>query len=337
MSIVNIIPADVSACGYYRLIQVANILSLDKTMDVTLSPMGKYRFYGQQYNVTQRIVSESIFQQLMKFKERTNTKFIVDYDDLLWEYKGESIPEYNATRTMIDMKGNTEAMKKYLNDFADKVIVSTEYLKNALEGLVDVNKIVVIPNMLNRKEWHFDRVTSYRGDSIFYYAGSPTHYNNVKHLSGDFSNAWVDYLQDKPTIIQGVVPYFIKPIATQGWSPLNSYAHDFYVGTRQCQFIIAPLANNIFNRCKSDLKYLEACAVGRVCLMSEFEDGPYNGAHPYQLIPSHATKKQIEYCIERAKENYTEILNYQYEYLNNRWLDNNIGMYHALFKDRVEI
>jgi len=337
MSIINIIPADVSACGYYRLIQVANMLALDKTCDVTLSPMGKYRYFGQQYNVTQRIVSDNIFQQLIAFKERTKTKFIVDYDDLLWEYKGESIPAYNATRSMIDMKGNTEAMKKYLNDFADKVIVSTEYLKKALEGLVDVNKIVVIPNMLTRKEWHFDRAKSVRGDNILYYAGSPTHYNNSKKMPGDFSQAWVDYLQDKKVIIQGVTPYFIKPIATQSWSPLNMYAHDFYVGTRQCDFIIAPLANNVFNRCKSDLKYLEACAVGRVCLMSEFEDGPYNGAHPYQLIPASATKKQLEYCIERARENYIDILNYQYEYLNNRWLDNNIGLYHALFKDRVEI
>lgn len=337
MSTVNIIPADVSACGYYRLIQVANLLALDKTMDVTLSPMGKYRYFGQQYNVTQRIVSESIFKQLIAFKERTNTKFIVDYDDLLWEYKGESIPAYNATRTLIDMKGNTVAMKKYLNDFADKIIVSTEYLKEALTGLVDVNKIVVIPNMLSRKEWHFDREYSTRNDNIFYYAGSPTHYNNAAQMPGDFSNAWVEYLQDKKVIVQGVVPYFIKPIAVHNWSALNAYAHDFYIGTRQCDFIIAPLANNVFNRCKSDLKYLEACAVGKVCLMTEFEDGPYNGAHPYQLIPANATKKQLAYCIDRAKENYKEILDYQYEYLNNRWLDNNIGMYQALFKDRVEI
>jgi hypothetical protein len=87
------------------------------------------------------------------------------------------------------------------------------------------------------------------------------------------------------------------------------------------------LADNFFNKCKSDLKYLEAAAVGRVCLVSDFNNSPYANAHPYQKIPVNATYKEIEFIVQRANEHYNEILRHQWQYLNDRWLDNHIDQY----------
>jgi hypothetical protein len=133
--------------------------------------------------------------------------------------------------------------------------------------------------------------------------------------------------------VMGKAPYFVNnPVAEYPYCHLNSYAHNFYNYARRSKFIIAPLADNIFNKCKSNLKYLESCAVGRVCLVTDFEDSPYHDAHEYQKIPVNATAKTIEYIVERAKEHYGEILQYQYNYLKNYWLDNHINEYKEIIR-----
>ena len=143
-------------------------------------------------------------------------------------------------------------------------------------------------------------------------------------MTGDFSENLSRYLQNQKVITKHIVPWFLNPIKSYMACPLNRYAREFYDETKDAKFIIAPLADNLFNRCKSHLKYLESCAVGRVCLVSSFEGGPYEGAHEYQKIPVDATQKTIEFIVERAEANYVEILKHQYWYLNHFWLDNNL-------------
>lgn len=103
---------------------------------------------------------------------------------------------------------------------------------------------------------------------------------------------------------------------------INSYPTVFAKYALKSKFIIAPLQDNIFNRCKSDLKYLESAAIGRVCLCSDV--GEYKKvAHPMQIIPNDADFNKIEYIVNRATKHYDEIIRHQYKVLNERWLDPN--------------
>lgn len=327
----TIIPGDIGACGYYRLIQVANMLqSIGK--DVYLFPPTKFKGIGQDIIYTQRITSNGSLEPLLKFKETTGIKLIVDFDDLTWLYKGEGLPDYNYCKTKVDCKANTEAMEKYAAKVIDKATCSTEYLKEALSEYIDPKKITVMPNRLCVKDWLFDTATTIPEEDIFMYAGSATHYPLDGKSYGDFSNGWVKYLQNKKVITMSNTPNFIKPIATFPGYPMSTYPRSFCNIGRKAKFIIAPLADNVFNKCKSDLKLLESSAIGRVCLVSDFPDSPYKDAHPYQKIPVNATAQTIEFIVERAKEHYGEILKYQYEYLSKRWLDNNIQEYVNILK-----
>lgn len=329
--IINIVPADNGGCGYYRLMQIGYMLQQQR-YDVTISGAGKYRAFAQDIVYTQRILTESLMTKLIEWKKQANIKkLIVDYDDLIWEYKGESLPDYNLCRQKLDCKANTEAMKKYLNQLADHITVTTEELKQSLLQFVPAEKITVIPNCLTYKEWYFPRTPTPKED-IFYYAGSYTHYDNVNKKLGDFSKNLVQYLNNKKVIVKSTVPYFIKPYKNTPGNYLTTYAPSFYQETREAKFILAPLAENEFNRCKSDLKYLESAAVGKVCLVSDFPGSPFEHAHPFQKIPVGSTATAIKYIVERAGEHYDEILQHQYEYLNKRWLDNVIGEYKKILE-----
>ena len=327
--IIDIVPADNAGCGYYRLMQVGNQLQLHR-QDVTISAAGKFRAFGQNVIYTQRMISADLLEKLLEFKKQTGIKFIIDYDDLIWEYKGESLPDYNLCRERLDCKANTEAMKKYLNELADVITVTTEELKNSLIALgIPAEKIHIFPNCLSYKEWFYPR-TPAPAENIFYYAGSFTHYDNEHKLPGDFEPGLIHYLSKQKVVVKSSVPFFLKPVKNYPGSNLNQYAAEFYKETRGVKFIIAPLANNVFNTCKSDLKYLESAAVGRVCLVSDFPGSPFAGAHPFQKIPEGSTSTAIKYIVERATEHYEEILKHQYQYLNNRWLDNKVPDYKKL-------
>lgn len=326
MPTINIVPADALACGYYRLKQQADLLFTARK-EVVVSPPGHFNTFNPDVFYTQRICSQKVLPLMRQLKESTGAEIIIDYDDLTWLYQNQSVPEYNWCSEKLDVLGNTAAMEAHLNEVADKITVSTEEIKKSLLQFVPEEKITVIPNMLSYKEWGFEMPKSAPAEDIFYYAGSDTHFSNDKKMLGDFSSGLAKFLSNKKIVCKATVPWFLSPQKMYAPSPLSRYARDFYSETRECKFILAPLADNVFNRCKSHLKYLESCAVGRVCLVSSFDGCPYEGAHEYQKIPVGSTAKAIKYIVDRASENYVEILNWQYQYLAQHWLDNNMKIY----------
>ena len=332
MAKVMFIPGDVGGCGYYRILQIAHksILTNNQIIRPMYSGVQTLQKASQDYTFTQRVASEKGFQTIKKFKDECGCKLIIDYDDLVWSK--DKLHTYNMFINQMNILDNYKSMEKYLANTADMVTVTNEYLKKEVSQFIDENKIIVIPNMLSMNDWLFDRTTMIPNDDVFFYAGSLSHYNNKNKQHGDFSIPFANYISKQKTIFMGdEAPWFMNTVATCKWVDLAKYAKALYQNTRYAKFTIAPLVNNKFNKAKSDLKYLESCAIGRVCLVSDFEGSPYANAHPLQKIPENASIKDIERIVKTAKENYEEILDYQYKYLNNRWLDTNMYQYESLF------
>lgn len=326
---ITFVPMDSYACGLYRVKNIADVLF--GTYNITISSPGRFHFNGQDYFFTQRAVGTKNMETLLEVKKSTGVKFIIDFDDDVWD----ELPKYNFTN--VNWVDNRDSIRKYLNDLADVIIVSTESLKESLTQFVPATKINVIPNMLPRFKWTFPRISAPDNNRILY-AGSPTHFSNETHMYGDFTSEWDKFLKDKDVTIMGIKPWFINTDKVYPWTDMISYAVNFYQIASQCKYVIAPLADNFFNKCKSDLKYLECCAVGRVCLCTDFEDSPYHYAHELQKVPVKATAKQIEYAFKQCEEHYDEIVKYQYDYLNKRWLEGNLDKYRAIFdKPKVQI
>lgn len=316
---VDVVPMDNKACGCYRLIYPAQ--AMYNQCKVNISPVMSFKSFGQEWIYTARVCNKDLFEQLLYFKNKTNIKFAIDYDDNLWEEP----PEYN--RVNIDWKSNYNDMNTYLGELADLITCSTEPVKESLLKFNKVNNVKVIKNCLDYNRWRFDY---YRpNDKLnFFYAGSNTHWTEDNY--GDFSTGLVKYLYNKEVNVLGSVPGFL-PNANNvcKWADINYYPTTFAKYALPNKFVIATLKDNQFNRCKSDLKYLECAAIGRVCLCSNV--GEYSKvAHPMQIIPENADINQIEYIVKRADKHYEQILSHQYKVLNERWLNGN--KYIELFK-----
>lgn len=282
---------------------------------VNISAVRSFKSLGQDWIYTARICNKEMLEQLLDFKKKTHIKFAVDFDDNLWD----ELPSYN--RANIDYKSNHAAMSTYLNELADLVTCSTDELAKSLNKFSD--NVHIIKNCLDYNRWRFDYIRP--NDKLnFFYAGSNTHYSDNDF--GDFSKEFVRYLNNKEVNVMGSVPKFLSSASSGGanlvcqWTDINYYPTVFAKYALQNKFVIATLKDNLFNRCKSDLKYLECAAIGRVCLCSDV--GEYSKvAHPYQIIPATADVNQIEYIVKRADKHYEQILAHQYKVLNDRWLD----------------
>jgi hypothetical protein len=80
-----------------------------------------------------------------------------------------------------------------------------------------------------------------------------------------------------------------------------------------------PLVPNNFNRCKSDIKYIEHCVEGIVAIGTTFVDGTPS---PYDEVPLKVTNKCSVEDIDKIfwenckKENFNRIMEEQYSYCN---------------------
>lgn len=322
---VSAVPGDTGGCGHYRVIKPSMLLqSIGK--DISIMPAGKFYYYGQDRIFTQRLFSPQILDLLKQLKDQTGCSIVCDCDDLIWTWKSEKLPDYNFCSKNIDCDANRAAMEKLLDQVVDRVTVSTPYLAKAMEDFTDESKITHIPNYLSWSDWHFDLNQRVPKDPVFFFAGTSTHVGSKESgLYGDFSEPLVNYLRNKTMMSKGFKPWFLNNCQVLPYSTISRYAKDFYSQASACTFVIAPLQDNLFNKCKSNLKYLETAAVGRVCLCQSFEDGPFESiAHEYQKIPVGADQNKIDYIVKRALSNYNDILIHQYKKLNEFWLENHI-------------
>jgi len=329
-------PSDPGGCGYYRITQV--FIKYLSALQSSVMPiyLGRQTLQsaGQDVTYTQRICGKLGFDELRKFKAASKSKIIIDYDDLLWDPDNSVSNKYNMFLNRIDLKSAYKDMSENLSDVADAVSVSCDALKDSLKQFYPEDRIFVLPNRLSFKDFAYDRTLMIPTDDVFFYSGSQSHYSNSSKMYGDFSIPLANLLKTAPTIFMGDVPpwFFANCVYHENWADLSVYSTVLYQTTRNAKFTLAPLVDNKFNKYKSDLKYLESCAIGRICLVGDFPGSPYQLAHPMQKVPQNASIDEIKGIIENCKAHYGELLDYQYEYLNRRWLDTSVDDYDSMFE-----
>ena len=119
------------------------------------------------------------------------------------------------------------------------------------------------------------------------------------------------------------------------------------VSTLNLSFIIAPIKDDVFNQCKSDIKYLESAAVGSVLLTPDLQPYTENVPEKQRYKNNDDLINMLYSFSEISDDEFGEIINNQYEYLNqpkqiyngpkiiNQWLDDNIDLWrNILFMPR---
>lgn len=375
---VLIYPGDFSGCSHVRLRERAYHFWEKYAESGEYNPliMSNYVFDPMILSLTKCIVFQrpaggamvEIVNRYKGLQAKFGYKMVAEFDDMIWRDKAhedDGVPDYNPSN--LHPEANDPNKIREINETLeinlknmDRVIVSTDFLKLAMEKKYHLDNVTVVRNTIPRYLWNYPRREELKEDikkPKIIYTGSPTHYTNpipprppspqepkgfpgVPGKAGDFdsglNHAWINYIIEAVNndeiefVCMGTLPFFFQSIAPKikvlNWVTCLQYPG--LVLRENADISIAPLVRNDFNKCKSDLRYIETCASQSVFLGTIFRKDEENGGIQWSPY-AHAPKECLVYddCTvedirERVKwlckkENFNRIKKQHYEDLNN--------------------
>ena len=169
---------------------------------------------------------------------------------------------------------NFQKTVPYIRDFlptVDLVTVSTEHLRKQLTPYN--SQIATIPNLINESYIAPSIPVSDKNTTTIAYMGSPTHNQDLELVEETLFKIREKYGNCVQFIFWGCAG---KKISKLGLTiPFCQNYASFLKSLGRIHFDIglAPLTDNSFNRCKSNIKWLEYSAYGRAGVYSDLE--PY--------------------------------------------------------------
>ena len=273
--------ADTSGCGLYRMGWLNHLLNYQgKAMvqDSTVMVLDP-RFYANCCAIRAQRQATTPQKEFIKFlksiQPQYKFKLIYEVDDVVFR---EDIPDYNKFKTAFVSDEIRNNVVEIIN-MCDEVSVTCNYMRDLYQRRTGKKEITVIPNF-PAKFWighYYDqaRITSLyeknKKKPRILYAGSGAHFD-VENRTGqkdDFEHvlkAIIDSRKKYQWVFMGAFPPPLRPYIQNGdiefhpWQRLYNYPEKIHeLGV---QMMVAPLQDNPFNKAKSDLKYIEACAYG---------------------------------------------------------------------------
>lgn len=227
--------------------------------------------------------------QAVKYFKQMNKVVVFDNDDTYTPKAG--VPELMTKfqETAVDKKLDYfDTILKEAASISDLVCVTTPTLAKEYE---EVNKnVVVLPNMVDPFDWPEEPQRNEDKKIRVGLVGSVINadYTIIENLLKKISED--DRYQ---LVVMGLPPdnekykwsrnnVFKKPI--KFWNSLDVEWHPFvaiqdYINTvddLKLDIMLIPRIDNHFNRCKSDVKFLESSMLEIPVIASRFEDGEYN-------------------------------------------------------------
>lgn len=339
-NIIILHPTDEGACAFYRANFITSLLQsqLSGEVKVINSPVEITDDYVLQYTAAIVVYRphtpehETLLQHYKRKRNRFKFCLFADYDDLMFDLKGKhTIPDYNPIH--VDTIEVGKFMERCLGDI-DGITVSTEWIRQCMFERFGWTHVQLLPNAVPRYVFgqrKREPLTNDLKKPVVLYAGSTCHFKQG-HL-GDFEGPWVPWLkkavkQDRMELhLFHEVPDFLEDVkekivlhefvsAVEFPSTIAAIRPDFY---------LAPLQDNAFNRAKSNLKLLEASAIGAVLLGSMFPFSPYGEAHFLSHVFNDDTENSLEnlfyhLCKSRV---FNTVLAYQHLIMdgNSYWMD----------------
>ena len=340
--------ADYGGCGYYRCMApnlLLNLYQKSVIMESTCMVLDP-RFY--QSVETVKLQRQATPQQLQFIKvlkqisQQKPLKLMYEIDDVVF---AEDIPMYNRNRDAFTSPEIQNSIKEILS-MMDEITVTCDYFKDLIIEKSGNKNVSVVPNYLMK--WWFDRyynladlVKKYdknKKKPVVAIFASGTHVDvaNRVNQQDDFA-AVVQHIIKTRTDFQwnfyGSYPLALKPFIDKGdikffpWVQLPDFAET--MANSGAQITFAALQDNNFNRCKSNIKLIEAGAIGLPCVCPDMVT--YKDA-----FLKYKTGDEFIDCLKSALKNqttYAEQCKKARAYAEKFWLDDeqNLMKHHEAY------
>lgn len=341
--------ADYSGCGHWRMIWPESILRCKQAVNIAGGTVmvGEANFFQDVKSLRiQRQATESqknymSFLKGIQAKQQDPMNIIYEIDDIIFI---EDIPEYNKFRTAFADPAIRQTSMEIMQ-MADEMTVTNQFMKEYFTEKTGHEQITVIPNLVPR--FWMDRFYDKQQISVNYennkkkprilYCGSGAHFDvdaRVKHRDDFFhvNDVIRKTVNDFQWVFFGGFPaplkdlIISKKIEFHNWEGLMRYPYKIH--ELKPQIIYAPLADNTFNKAKSDLKFIEGCCMGIPTICQDLVT--YSNAH-FKFKTGDELIDQIKNLLKDRKK-YMAASKKARIYSESRWLEDNIGYYEELYK-----
>lgn len=308
-------------CGFYRMLAPA--LSLQTVMGCPysfritdcLNQILDAKFYLNDNGV--RIVrlqrwygqdKARIMKQFLKpLSQKLGFWLVYEIDDVLFY---DQIPAYNVAKPHYHPDKVGTSVEEIITA-CDFISVTTEQIADLYAKRLNIprNRFIVIPNYLPR--WWIGDAYNYERQMALYkqtrnkpriaMACSMNHFDIHNQNNGidDFSHIipWIEHhikKNDIQFIFVGGVPkqlqQYIKTKQIEYQPPSDIFNYPRQMQLRKMDLLIAPLVDNPFNRCKSNIKWLEFSALGipmagqNICTYNKYTNNLFDNANDLQNL-----------------------------------------------------
>ncbi len=238
-----------------------------------------------------------IYEEILQKARRSGKRVVFDLDDLLLE-----LPENHPDRRIDYYTTAFTTMVKAVIE-ADAVTVSSPAL---VEYIRPYNPNVrLLPNYLNDRLWRLDSpdLKPGKGPVIIGYLGGNSHIPDLIAIAPALRSILSRFGDQVGLRVWGCqIPPELENIPNVETCPFFPAYADFAVHSREirCDLVIAPLCDNLFNRCKSPIKFFEYSAIG--------VPGIYSKITPYEMVITHEENGLLAITLEEWEADLTRLI-----------------------------
>lgn len=267
-------PADPWGCGHYRVMQPFSALKNEGLIDGTLS-MGLLQVtdlerYDPDVIVLQRQIGDDRLEAMRRIDRFSRAFTIYELDDYLPNLPLKSVHRPHMPKDIL------KSLRRGLG-FVDRFVVSTAPLAEAFAGLhADIR---VVENRLPPEWWQGLQAKRRRGRKPRVgWAGGASHTGDLELIA----DVVKELAQEVEWVFFGMCPAAIRPYVHEVHAGVAIDAYPAALARLDLDLAVAPVEQNLFNECKSNLRLLEYGACGFPVVCSDLEC--YKGELPVTRV-----------------------------------------------------
>ena len=251
--------ADNTGCGHYRVIQPFSALQetglIEGALSIGLMHVTDLERYSPDSIVFQRQIGEDRLEAMRRAKAFSRSFKVYELDDYLPNLPLKSVHREHMPKDIL------KSLRRGLS-YVDRFVVSTDVLAEAFAGFhADIH---VVSNRLDPKWWgNLSSQRRHTSKPRVGWAGGAGHTGDLEMIA-DVVAALADEVD---WIFFGMCPDNIRPYLKEYHPGVSIEQYPRKLAQLDLDLAIAPVEQNLFNECKSNLRLLEygVCGFPVIC------------------------------------------------------------------------